>query len=297
VPQNQADSPLDVPGQVPRIRVLSDDTIVEVAPDRGGLITRWSVSGREHLYLDEATLLDRTKSVRGGVPVLFPTPGKLVGDAWSWRGKSGSLKQHGFARNLAWSVVERGPGAHLRMRIEDDASTIANFPWRFTFELDITIVNTSVRIAGAITNRGDASEGPMPCGYGFHPYFPVSIADKARAKITSDATRAFDNRTGRDVDFDATKLDLGGDEVDLHLLDHHGTKSALIIPGAPSVALEGSAHFRRWVVWTLPQKPFVCLEPWSCPGDALNREREGDRDLVVLAAGERHDFTLTLLAI
>lgn len=293
MPRIPADPLIEVPGEVPRVRLVDGETIVEVAPDRGGLITRWSVAGREHLYLDEATLLDRSKSVRGGVPVLFPTPGKLANDAWSWRGKSGALKQHGFARNLAWQVVERGPGAHLRMRIEDDASTRASYPWRFAFELDVAIVGTSIRIAGAITHRGDATEGPMPLGYGFHPYFPVAIVDKARAKIASDATRAYDNRAHGDVDFDAETLDLAHEEIDLHLLDHRGTKSALVVPGAPSVALEGSDHFGRWVVWTLPGKPFVCLEPWSCPGDALN----ADRDLVVLAAGARHDFTLTLAAI
>jgi len=31
------------------------------------------------LALDEATLRDEAKNVRGGIPILFPAPGKLQG--------------------------------------------------------------------------------------------------------------------------------------------------------------------------------------------------------------------------
>jgi galactose mutarotase-like enzyme len=36
------------------------------------------------------------------------------------------------------------------------------------------------------------------------------------------------------------------------------------------------------VVWTLEGKDFVCVEPWTCPGNALNT---GER-LMTLGKGE-----------
>src|SRR5689334_7203482 len=76
-----------------------------LAPSRGGMATRLSLGGKHLFFLDESTLRDTTKNVRGGNPVLFPSPGKLAGDAWARDGQRGELKQHGFARNLAWKVA------------------------------------------------------------------------------------------------------------------------------------------------------------------------------------------------
>src|SRR5690349_18135687 len=81
---------------------------VVIAPTRGGMVTRFEVAGRPVLFLDESTLVDETKNVRGGNPVLFPSPGPLAGDRFTREGKPGSMKQHGFARQRAWSVAPRG---------------------------------------------------------------------------------------------------------------------------------------------------------------------------------------------
>src|SRR5579862_6316835 len=84
---------------------------VTIVPGRGAIVTRFRVGDRELLYLDEATLRDRTKNVRGGVPVLFPSPGRLNGDRFEQGGRSGSMKQHGFARDAAWDVLAVDGGA------------------------------------------------------------------------------------------------------------------------------------------------------------------------------------------
>jgi galactose mutarotase-like enzyme len=59
------------------------------------------------------------------------------------------------------------------------------------------------------------------------------------------------------------------------------TAAALATP-AGEVRLRGSAEYTHWVVWTLAGRDFVCLEPWTAPGDALNK----DERLIVLAPGE-----------
>ena len=50
------------------------------------------------------TLHDMTKSVRGGIPILFPNAGFLTDEQKSetwW-----NLPQHGFARTNEWKVIE-----------------------------------------------------------------------------------------------------------------------------------------------------------------------------------------------
>lgn len=262
-------------------------SLVTLAPGRGGMATRFRVGAREVLYLDRATLLDPTANVRGGNPVLFPAPGKLAGDAWRWGGRAGSMKQHGFARTLPWQVVSTDTegAARATLRLASTEATRAQFPWDTTLELVYALSAATLRIDVRVQNH-DAT--PMPFGVGFHPYFLVPEADKAAARIPTGATRAFDNTSKREVPFPGFELTLP--EVDLHLVDHGAPRAALELAGGRRILLEGSPELRRWVIWTVAGKDFVCLEPWTCPGDALNQ----GQDLLVLGPGETRRLWLQI---
>ena len=53
---------------------------LRIVPERGGLVTEWCCDGREMLYFDQERYADSSKSIRGGIPVLFPICGNLPGD-------------------------------------------------------------------------------------------------------------------------------------------------------------------------------------------------------------------------
>ncbi len=259
-----------------------------LAPARGGMITELALAGRALLYLDRATFDDPAANVRGGVPVLLPSPGKLAGDAWAWGGARGAMKQHGFARNLPWAVAATGSGteegAWATLVLEANDATRAQFPWEIRAAYTYRLRGRALAIEMRVENRG---AGAMPFGAGFHPYFAVRDADKAGARIATAATRAFDNVVKREVAFSG--FDLTAPEVDMHLLDHGSTEGSLVV-GDAAIAVRGSADFTHWVVWTLRGRDFVCLEPWTCPGNALNT---GER-LMVLAPGEAREMRLEI---
>ena len=280
-------------GAIPTVELADSaaQSLAVLAPSRGGMLTRLRIAGRDLLYLDQATFEDLSANVRGGNPVLFPSPGKLAGDAFAWGAARGSMKQHGFARALPWALEERGTGspggAYARLCLRASEATRAQYPWDFRAEYTYTLRGRALRIDLRVKNESD---GPMPFGAGFHPYFAVADADKARVRIETRATRAFDNAEKREAPF--AGFDLTLPEVDLHLLDHGSTEAALALEGepAPRVTLRGSPEFTHWVVWTLKGRDFVCLEPWTCPGDALNT---GDR-LIVLSPGEARSLWLEM---
>lgn len=250
------------------------NSLVVLAPERGGMAVRFMVRGREIFFMDESTLALPKKNVRGGNPVLFPSPGKLASDQWARDGHAGTMKQHGFARDLPWTLgeTETSDRASATLLLTSSESTRALYPWDFRFELTYSLAGGVLRIAQRIENTGDR---PMPFGVGFHPYFLVD--DKASARIDTRATRAFDNVTKKEVAF--TGFDLTAKEVDLHLVDHGGNESALTWGDGARLAIKGSPEFTHWVVWTLEGRPFVCVEPWSSPGNALNT---GDRLITIL---------------
>ena len=90
----------------PHWEYLNEDSgdYLRIVPERGGLITSWKCNGREILYFDQIRFGDRSKSVRGGIPVLFPICGDLPGNQISFENTKYCLKQHGFARDSFWKL-------------------------------------------------------------------------------------------------------------------------------------------------------------------------------------------------
>lgn len=265
------------------LTLRSGDTEARVVPARGGLVTALRVGARDVLYLDEATLLDPTKNVRGGAPLLFPSPGRLTADRYTHAGASYALGQHGFARSTPFDVLDVRPDA-ARMRLGASGATREVYPFEFALSVDVRVSAGALRVDAEVSNRGDAV---MPYGFGTHPYFFVPVAQKALARLPTRATRAWDNVTKQTRELPVVALDAG--EVDLHLLGHGASSAELSLPDG-RVVLGGDDGWRRWVVWTLPGRDFVCVEPWTSPADALNT---GD-DLLHLAPGESRAHRLSI---
>jgi len=258
---------------------------VSIVPRRGAIVSRFRVGERDLLYMDASTLEDPAKNVRGGIPILFPSPGKLEGDDWSRGGERGSMKQHGFARDLPWDVtrVATDDVASATMTLSSNDRTRSMYPWDFVIAVKYSLRGATLRLDVSVKNTG---AGAMPFGFGIHPYFLVT--DKARARISTRATRAFDNVTKSVGPFRG--FDLTAREVDLHLLDHGGTESTLTLADGATLAIRGSSELTRWVVWTVAGKDFVCVEPWTCSGNALNT----GESILTLPPGAAHAMSIEL---
>jgi galactose mutarotase-like enzyme len=263
-------------------RAASEVTLV---PARGAIVSRFDVAGRELLYLDQATLRDAAKNVRGGIPILFPSPGKLAGDSFQVGDLRGALPQHGFARNLPWQVVAEQvePSACVRLALVSNAQTLRQYPFEFRCELEFRLERARRSIDIALHNTGSRA---LPFAFGFHPYFRVT--DKQRARIESDARHAFDNTLKQAVAFRGFDLTLP--ELDLHLLDHGRPDAAIELGDGARIVVSATPEYSVWVVWTVAGKDYVCLEPWTAPGNALNT---GER-LLRLPAGASHSSGITI---
>lgn len=247
--------------------VLEDERArsrVEIAPARGALVTSLVIGDRELLYMEPSTLADPSKNVRGGIPVLFPSPGKLANDRFVHAGRRGSMKQHGFARNLAWTpAATSADAATVRLTLRADERTRAQFPWDFVYDLTFTLDAARLTLDMEVHNPGEV---PLPCALGFHPYFAVAHKDGAR--VETPATSAFDNVSKQAIAYRG--LDFAAAEQDLYLLDHGSSECALTLADGSRIALRASSEFTRWVLWAVAGKDYVCVEPWTAPPDALN---------------------------
>ena len=81
---------------------LDKNNYIKFCPNRGGVITNWVSEGNEILYFDEKRFMDKKKSIRGGIPILFPICGNLNTSSSVFGNGYLQLPQHGFARDLQW---------------------------------------------------------------------------------------------------------------------------------------------------------------------------------------------------
>lgn len=272
-------------GELYTLTDASTDTRAVIAPQRGALVTSFQVAGRELLYMDDSTLYDTSKNVRGGIPVLFPSPGKLTGDTFAQRGRIGTdLKQHGFARLLPWSVTHSSADA-LSLELKSDAWTLSRFPWTFQAQLEFRVVGRCLQLQLTLRNTDTAA---LPFALGYHPYFRVADGDKAGVSIASQATQAFDNVRKQIVPFQG--FDLTQHEVDMHLLDHGSQECSLRWPDGSQLRVRADAELAYWVVWTLEHRDFVCVEPWTARGNALS----SGLDLLTVEPGEARTLNVEL---
>jgi galactose mutarotase-like enzyme len=241
---------------------------VALAPPRGGMVTRFVVGDTNVLYLDVDSLRDPTKNVRGGIPVLFPIAGRLADDRYLHGGAAYTMKQHGFARNLPWTIVDQATdgGARLGLALTPNMQTRAQFPFEFGLAITYVLAEGRLTLQVRVTNLGDAE---MPLASGLHPYFQLADRSKRAARVVTDATQAFDNVAGNIVTL-REPIDLSADVVDLHILDHWPRTVRLTRPDDRDLELALGVPDRVLVVWTERGRDFVCLEPWAARGNAFN---------------------------
>lgn len=249
-------------------RIEAGTAVCEVAPSRGGLVTRFCVDGDEILYMDQASLRDRNQKVRGGIPVLFPIAGALSGDRYEIAGRSFALRQHGLARQASWGVHKVG-GARLVLEFRSTPATQASFPFEFIYRLAIDLEHAGFRSLVLESEIENVGRDAMPLHFGFHPYFLVTDAEKAKTRVSIPARTLLDNHTGERGEWRG-EIDYTASIQDLHLGDLFGQTATLDIPGKPRRTLTWNESYSQIVVWTTALKDFLCIEPWSGPADALN---------------------------
>ncbi len=251
---------------------------LRVVPERGGLLVGWRCGGEERLYFDAERFADPSKSVRGGIPVLFPVCGNLPDGALVLPQGRFSMAQHGFARDLPWDLAALDSGDGIRLTLSDSLVTHSAYPFRFQLSLDYQLEPDALAIRAVVEHRAGAAEmGPMPFSLGLHPY--LQVARLAQARVDGLPERCWDHLTAAEA---ATADQLARLEqgVDLRVegLDGVGSGPRVCTGAGAAVELQMQPPFAHAVLWSDPPRPMLCLEPWSAPRGELGLQLQpGER--------------------
>ncbi|BAZ11047.1 aldose 1-epimerase [Calothrix sp. NIES-4071] len=250
--------------------ILTDSTAnseLEVVPERGGIITKWRRQGKEIFYLDEERFLDPELSVRGGNPILFPICGNLPENTYTTGSKQYTLKQHGFARDLPWVSIGSvsDEGVSLQVSLHSNEQTQAVYPFNFQITFTYQLKGNSLNIYQHYTNK---SSQPMPFSFGFHPYFVVQDKNQLQFDIPS---QEYQDQKTKDLHTFNGSFDFNRSEIDV-AFKQLSKQTATVTDNSRKLKLtfDYDNVFSTLVFWTLKDKDFYCLEPWSAGRNAIN---------------------------
>ena len=241
---------------------LDEKNYIKFCPNRGGLITNWVSEGREILYFDEKRFIDKTKSIRGGIPILFPICGNLDIPNSLFGKKYMPFMQHGFARDLQWQHCLNEQKNSLCLILQDTEKTKTFYPFNFELKIEVSLKINCLKFIINIQNKTNIE---MPINFGLHPYF--NISDFKNLNFIDNPLNCQDqkNNSLRNT-FDELKNINNG--IDL-LMYTSGRSSFQDDFFKRQVTLMHPSPFDLGVIWSDPPRKMVCLEPWTSPRNSL----------------------------
>ncbi|MBO8207184.1 galactose mutarotase [Prochlorococcus marinus XMU1406] len=267
---------------------LDQNNYIKFCPERGGVITNWVSDGKEILYFDEKRFLDKTKSIRGGIPILFPICGNLNSSNSVFGIDYLQFTQHGFARDLQWQYSFNENKKSLCLFLNESKKTKKYYPFDFELRIEVTLKINCLEFEISIYNKTDNS---MPINFGLHPYFNVS--DFKNLEFIDNPLNCQNqakNIISNTLD-ELNNIDLG---IDL-LMYTSGRSAFRDKIFKREVTLNHPYPFDLGVIWSDPPRKMICLEPWTSPRNSFV---DGFRKLMIPPnCSQRFDFSIQIKSL
>ena len=228
-------------------------------------------------------------------PILFPIVGRLINDQYTLNDQSYTMRQHGFARDQVFQVIEHSEDS-ITLRLTDNEQTLAQYPFRFELLVKYTLYQDKLEIEHRVTNLDTAE---LFYSLGGHPGFHIDgKLSEYYLDFGADYSLKQHLITGNYYNGKTKEIQLSRK---FQLSDDLFTSDAIVIKSPPFKSIgfgktNGpkllTLHCDTWTavgLWTKPGAPFFCIEPWWGWADALDssgniNEKEG----IMSLASRRH---------
>ena len=267
---------------------LDKNNYIKFCPERGGVITNWVSDGNEILYFDEKRFMDKTKSIRGGIPILFPICGNLNTSSSVFGKDFLQLTQHGFARDLQWQYSLSKNEKSLILTLNESRKTKKYYPFNFELKIEVFLKINCLEFEITIFNK---THNAMPINFGLHPYF--NISDFKNLEFIGNPLNCQNqekNIISNTLD-ELKNINLG---VDL-LMYTTGRSSFQDKIFKRQVTLNHPYPFELGVIWTDPPRRMICLEPWTSPRNSFI---DGFRNIMIPSnESQRFDASIQIKSL
>ncbi len=309
--------------------------IVEIADHHSGSVARLLISQgfncfswlpvledgpRQMLWAESGFECGDKRPSSGGIPILFPFPGRIGGAVFTFEGREYRLQPsdafgnaiHGFVYTRPWRVAERSDArvvGEFQASI-DDPSILEHWPADFHIRVSYEVRGRELTSEIRYENTGD---GRLPCGFGTHAYFRLPLAEGSNVAdtiVTAPVHQYWELErmipTGQllatrpdqpladglrfvDHQFDTVFTDVRSDADGL-------VRTRLTDPASGRVLTQTfDTAFTQCVIYTPGHRQAICLEPYTCVPDAIRLSAEGhETGLQLLEPGEAFETTIRI---
>lgn len=266
------------------MQTLKNDVLMVEISEHGAELQSIRKGATEYLWQGDPTYWGRRS------PVLFPIVGSVWEKKYRVEGKEYELGQHGFARDMDFSLVFSSD-EEVRYRLESDQHTLAKYPYPFVLEIAYRLHGNSLDVVWEVANPSD---NEMYFQIGAHPAFIYPDYDpgkQERGYLIFDRTEGLecirikekgcvDAETKYPLEIPSDgRLPVERDTFDvidtIMLQDSQvGKVEMLRADGSPWLKLIFDAPVVG--IWSPPGKvaPFICIEPWYGRCDRAGYEGE-----------------------
>jgi galactose mutarotase-like enzyme len=223
-------------------------------------------------------------------PVLFPIVGKLKNDTFTFNGKSYSLPQHGFARDMEFQLISKSNDC-IVFELNSNNETLKKYPFQFSLQIEYKLENDKLHCNYKVNNTGDTE---MYFSIGSHPGF---ICPLMAGEQLSEYTITFEKEETAKRNlldgglFNGIQEDVIVNRKHILLSKEIFEKDAIVLKALNSEALQlhsnnytlnffwhNMPYFGIWAKKGIEE--FICLEPWAGLADSTNasgdiKEKEG----------------------
>ena len=201
-------------------------------------------------------------------PVLFPIVGALKNNAYIYDGQTYNLPRHGFAREREFELISQTENQAVFL-LKNDAKTLHEYPFRFELQISYTIIENQLKIAYTVINDNPFI---MPFSIGAHPAFALkgdfesyalqfSDDDKLVSSVLDDNLISKSTITLK-LENKILPLSYSLFENDALILKELNSSKVSILENGNAMLRIHFQDFPDFGIWTKPNAPFLCLEPW-----------------------------------
>lgn len=228
-----------------------------------------NADGREYLWQADPAFWGRTS------PVLFPVVGCYFGKESRYKGKTYSMGQHGFARDMDFELVSQTEDS-IEFRLCDSKETHEKYPFAFELHCGYKITGKEIQVIWKVINK-DSEE--IYFSIGAHPAFNCDLDkdvlkfEKAGKELDSlhsnvvaqDGSGCLSDKT-KEFTLDGGILGMS-DELfaeDALVIEDKQTDAISIVDAVGQPFVKVSFDTPLVGIWSPVGKhaPFVCIEPW-----------------------------------
>jgi galactose mutarotase-like enzyme len=250
--------------------IKNDQMSISVSSHGGELQSIKDTSDYEYLWQGNPDYWARR------APILFPIVGKLKNNTYKYNETTYVMTQHGFARDMAFKLVEESETT-LVFELCESQESLSKYPFKFTLRLGYTLTEQSVLVSYYVKNTDSKV---LPFSIGAHPAFNWDKSSSAYFEFEEGLLSTYVISPDGILN---EKVNIAAANGKLRIHEALFENDALIMDDIEKVTYWNNDRgvemtfkgFPYVGLWSKPSgAPFVCIEPWHGIADFIDHKQD-----------------------